>query len=279
MIKSLQDKIKLPDGTMMPAVGLGVYKASPERNETYNAVRWALEAGYRHIDTASMYMNEEEVGRGIKDSQVPREEIFITTKIWPTDFLKTEAAYEQSIKKLGIDYLDAYLLHWPGTDESLRFKAWEALLSLVQEKKLIVPGVSNFLVHHMRELAERFGGDAPINQIQLNPWHQQKKSEAYCKDRGVQIVSWGPIFHGHLGEEPRMIQIANHYGVSPAQATLRWHLQKGFAVIPKSVHKERIEENAQLFNFELSQEDMDEIDALDGGKKFGFNEDTFDGRL
>ncbi len=276
---SLSDRIELLGGKNMPTVGLGVYKASPERDETYNAVRYALEAGYRHIDTASMYKNEREVGRAVRDSGIPREEVFITSKIWPTDFSAPKAAFEKSLAKMGLDYLDAYLLHWPGVDETLRFGTWEALLELAREKKLLVPGVSNFLPHHLKEISVRFGGVPPVNQIQLHPWHQQKETDAYCKENGIQIVSWGPIFHGHLEEEPLMAEIAGRYGVSPARATLRWHLKKGYAIIPKSVHKERIIENAQLFDFDLSGEDMRAIDALDGGKSFGFNEDTFDGNL
>jgi len=279
MIQKLSDRIPLEGGARMPAFGLGVYKASPERDETYNAVRWALEAGYRHIDTASMYMNEAEVGRAVRDSGVPREEVFITTKMWPTEFSDPAAAFGRSLKRLGLDYVDAYLLHWPGVDEALRYRAFEQMLAFRQEKKLLAAGVSNFLPHHLEEMEKRFGILPAINQIQLNPWHQQRENDAYCKEKGVQIVSWGPIFHGYLGDEPRMAEIAARYGVTPAQATLRWHLQKGYAIIPKSVHRERIIENAKIFDFELGGEDMRAIDSLDGGKKFGFNEDTFDGKI
>jgi diketogulonate reductase-like aldo/keto reductase len=277
MIKSLSDGIELLCGARMPVVGLGLYKASPEKDETYNAVRWALDAGYRHIDTARFYRNESEVGRAIKDSKVLREEIFVTSKLWITDYASPLSAFKESLKSLGSDYMDACLLHWPGTDEGLRFKAWEALLEMVRGKKLFCAGVSNFLNHHINELIGRFGVVPSMNQIELHPWRQQRESAAYCGGKGIQIVSWGPIFHGHLGEEPLMAEIAGHYGVSPAQATLRWHLQKGFVIIPKSVHKERIIQNAQLFDFELSGEDMRAIDTLDGRRRFASNEDFFNG--
>lgn len=277
MIQSLSDKKELPGGAMMPMVGLGLYKASPEKDETYNAVRWALEAGYRHLDTARFYKNESEVGRAVRDSKVPREEIFVTSKLWITDYADPVPAFEDSLKSLGTDYMDACLLHWPGTDEGLRFRAWEALLEMARGGKLLCAGVSNFLSHHVRELTGRFGAPPAMNQIELHPWRQRRDDVSYCVGEGIQIVSWGPIFHGHLDEEPLMAGIASHYDISPAQATLRWHLQKGYAVIPKSVHRERILENARLFDFELSDEDMRAIDALDGKRKFASDEDSFNG--
>ncbi len=278
MIQSLSDRKELACGVKMPMVGLGVYKAKAEHDETYNAVRYALDAGYRHIDTARFYKNEAEVGRAVRDSNVPREEVFIASKLWVSDFYDPVSAFEDSLKNIGSDYMDACLLHWPGTNDDLRLKAYEALLLMIQEKKLLCAGASNFLPHHLRELMERYKTLPAMNQIELHPWRQQKDNVSFCEGKGIQIVSWGPIFHGHLSEEPLMEEVGSHYGVSPAQATLRWHLQKGYAIIPKSVHKERIIQNAQLFDFEISEEDMRLIDALDGKKRFGLDEDAFDGR-
>lgn len=279
MIQNLQDKIQLLNDVQMPAVGLGLYKSAPENNETYNAVRIALDVGYRHIDTAAFYRNEGEVGRALKDSGVPREEVFITTKLWLNNFNRAREAFEESLKLLRVDYIDAYLFHWPGTDAKARYRAWETMLKQQQKGAVRCAAVSNFLPHHLEDLISRFGMVPPINQVELHPWRQQRDNVAFCREKGIQIVSWGPIFHGHLEEEPLMKEIGAKYGVSPARATLRWHLQKGIVIIPKSVHRERIAENAQLFDFALSDEDMLRIDALDGKKRFARDEDTFDGNL
>lgn len=279
MIQSLSDKIKLLNGAEMPAIGLGVYKADAENGEAYQAVRWAIEAGYRHIDTAVLYHNEKEVGKAVRDSGVPREKLFVTTKIWPTDYSDPLSAFEKSMRELGLDYLDGYLLHWPGTDIGLRYRAWEALLNLETKKKIRCAGVSNFLPEHLEDLAAHSGAVPPVNQVELHPWRQQKDTARYCEQKGIQLVSWGPIFHGHLREEPLMEEIGARCGVTPAQATLRWHLQKGFAVIPKSIKKSRIIENAQLFDFELTDQDMLLIDALDGKQRFGWDEEKFDGNI
>ena len=276
-MKILQETKVLLGRVSMPVVGLGLYKSSPEHDETYNAVRWALDIGYRHLDTASFYRNEAEVGRALRDSGIARESVFITTKLWMDDFTRCRNALEDSLKRLGTDWVDAFLLHWPGADESARFMAWEEILRMQQEGKIRCPGVSNFLTHHLDELINHFGTVPAINQIELHPWRQQRDNAAYCAGKGIQVVPWGPIFHGHLAEEPLMAEIAEKYSVTPSQATLRWHLQKGYMIIPKSVHRERILENAQLSGFVLSRGDMERIDALDGKGRFARNEDTFMG--
>lgn len=277
MAESLSDKKKLINGLEMPCIGLGVYLANPENDETYNAVRYALEVGYRHIDTATLYHNEKEVGRAVRESGIPREEIFVTTKMWPTEFSRPLAAFGESLGLLGLDYIDAYLLHWPGVDVDLRYKTWETLQNLQEQKKIRCASVSNFMPHHLEDLIAHFGVVPPINQIELHPWRQQRENVAYCQKKDILVTSWGPIFHSHLEEEPLMAEIAEHYGVSPAQATLRWHLQKGFAIIPKSVRKSRILENTQLFGFEISAKDMQLVDSLDGKGRFAFDENTFSG--
>ena len=279
MIRNLPDKKRLLNGVEIPAIGLGVYKSNAQNGEAYSAVRDAIEAGYRHIDTAVLYHNEKEVGRAVRDSGVPREELFVTTKIWPTDYSDPLSAFEKSMRELGIDYLDAYLLHWPGTDAALRYKAWEVLLNLEEQKKIRCAGVSNFLPGQLEDLTRHFGVVPPVNQIELHPWRQQKETVRYCEKKDIQVISWGPIFHGHLQEEPLMEEIGAHYGVSPAQATLRWHLQKGFAIIPKSVRKSRMLENAQLFDFEITDKDMQLIGLLDGKRRFAWDEEKFDGNI
>ncbi len=279
MTKILQETVTLANGISMPIVGLGLYKSAPEQGEAYNAVRCALDIGYRHIDTATFYRNEGEVGRALLDSGVSREEVFVTTKLWPGDFGRAQAAFEDSLKRLGGEYIDAYLFHWPGADADLRYRAWEMMLAEQQKGRIRCAAVSNFLPHHIEDLIKRFDVIPPVNQIELHPWRQQRENAAYCREKGIQVVSWGPIFHGHLAEEPLMEEIAKKYGVSPARATLRWHLQKGYGIIPKSVHGERIADNARLDNFALDSEDMRRIDALDGKKRFALNEDTFNGEL
>lgn len=277
MHKALQDTKILSGNVPMPTVGLGLYRADPGKNQAYNAVRWALDIGYRHLDTAALYNNEAEVGRALQDSGVDRGSVFVTTKLWPLDFTRTRKALEGSLNKLRTDWVDGYLMHWPGTDTNARFAAWEDMLLLQQEGKIRCPGVSNFLPHHLEELIGRFGTAPAMNQIELHPWRQQRDNVACCAAKGIQIVSWGPIFHGHLAEEPLMAKIGEKHSVSPAQAALRWHLQKGYAIIPKSINRERILENAKLSGFKLDAEDMRQIDALDGKRRFAFDEDTFDG--
>ena len=279
MIRSFSDKKKLLNGTEMPAIGLGVFRANVDNDEAYRAVRTAIEVGYRHIDTAVLYHNEKEVGRAVRDSGVPREDIFVATKMWPTDYSDPLAAFENSMRELGLSYLDLYLLHWPGTDADLRYKAWETMLNLEDQKKIRCAGVSNFLPHHLDDLTAHSGIVPPVNQIELHPWRQQNDTVQYCEKKGIEVTSWGPIFHGHLAEEPLMQEIGAHYGVSAAQATLRWHLQKGFSIIPKSVRKNRIEENTQLFGFAITDADMQSIDALDGKGRFAWDEDKYDGTL
>lgn len=279
MTQTLQDTIKLINGISVPVVGLGLYKSAPERDETYNAVRYALDIGYRHIDTATFYRNESEAGRALRGSGVPREDVFITTKLWVGDFGRAREAFEKSLRQLNVEYIDAYLFHWPGTDVGLRYKVWEMMLTEQEKGRIRCAAVSNFLPDHLEDLIGRFGVVPPMNQIEQHPWRQQRDNVAYCRQKGIEIVSWGPIFHGHLTEEPLMEEIGAKYGVSPARATLRWHLQKGFVIIPKSVHKERIAENARIFDFALSDEDMRRIDALDGKKRFAWDENTFNGSI
>ncbi len=277
MIKDLTGKVMMNDGKAIPGFGLGVFDAKGE--EVYNAIRYAIDAGYRHIDTATLYDNEEDVGKAIRDCGVPREELFITTKIWPTDFDDPQKAFDLSMRKLDCDYLDLYLLHWPGAEEARRLRAWEFMLEQTEKKNIRTAGVSNFLICHLEELQERTGSIPANNQIEFHPWHQQRELCAYCKEKGIVVTAWGPMFHGHLNEEPLMPEIGSKYAKSAAQATLRWALQKDVVIIPKSAKKERIIQNADIFDFALSDEDMRSIDALDGKGTYSFDAMTFDGDM
>lgn len=270
--------VKLNNGVDMPIFGLGLYQSQPG-DEVYKAVRWAIDAGYNLADTATLYKNEESIGKAWKESGIRREDFFITTKLWPTDFSRAQELLETSLRLLQSDYVDLYLLHWPGTDADLRNKAWDVMLEQMGKGRIRACGVSNFYVHHMEEIIAHAGVEPANNQIELHPWYQRREERAYCAERGITVTSWGPIFHGHLAEEPLMGEIGEKHGKTAAQATLRWHLQHGINIIPKSVKQERIIENADIFDFELDEEDMRRVDALDGKGHFCSDADTFNGVL
>lgn len=266
---------KLNNGLSMPRLGLGTYKARGEI--VTQAVITAAQAGYRHIDTAAFYDNERAVGAGVAASGVPREAFFLVSKMWPTAFAHPEQALDASLRALGVDYLDGYLLHWPGTDRALRLRAYEAMLKAVDQGKVRALGVSNFTIRHLEELETAFGVSPAMNQVELHPWYPQRALKAYCAARGIAVTAWGPIFRGHIDEAPLMGQLGEKYHKSPVQITLRWHLQRGLAVIPKSANPERIAQNIDVFNFALTEADMAAIDALESGRHFGNDPDTFAG--
>jgi len=278
MIHSITDTFKMNDGVEIPGFGLGVY-LTKVGEETYNSVRMALDIGYRHVDTAALYENEEDVGKAVRDSGIPREELFITTKIWPLDFEDAEKALETSLKKLGLEYVDLYLHHWPGTDKDLRLRAWNTLSTLKSKGMIRSLGVSNYLVSHLNELIDETGIVPSNNQIQLHPWFPQNEVQDFCRSKDISITSWGPIFHGHLDEEPLMKELGEKYGKTPAQVTLRWHVQNETIIIPKSIRKERLDENSKLFDFSVEPEDMIRIDALNCGRYFGPDPMTFSGKI
>lgn len=278
MNKNINSKIEIDKIVYMPIFGLGAYASKPGA-EAYNSVRWAFDLGYRLVDTAAFYNNEADIGRALKDSGLNREDYFITTKIWVTDLDNPESALNESLKRLDTDFIDLYLLHWPGSDSERMIKAWDTLAKLKEQGKIKAIGGANLLIHHIKELEKATGVKPANNQIELHPWHQQREVSEYCKDNDISVTSWGPIFHGHLAEEPAATEIADKYGKTPAQATLRWHLQKDINLIPKSVHKERLEENMNIFDFELSDEDMEKFNSLDGKKSFSFDSNTFDGDI
>lgn len=265
--------IQLNNGVLMPQLGLGVYKTK-EGDEVKNAVRWALEAGYRSIDTAALYENETGVGEAIRDSGVPREEVFVTTKVWNTDqgYDNTLKAFETSRKKLGLDYVDLYLVHWPGKDKFI--ETYRALEKLLAEGLVRAIGVSNFKEHHLDRLMAETSVVPAVNQVEFHPLLRQKSLHEYCKSKGIALEAWAPLMKGQL-DHPILLRLAEKYGKTPAQVVLRWHIQLGVIVIPKSVHQDRIVSNADVFDFELSAEEIAEIESLDENKRFGPDPDEF----
>jgi len=274
MSKSLQGTTTLHNGVKMPYLGLGVYKVK-EGKEVINTVKTALEVGYRAIDTAALYDNEEGVGQAIKESGIPREELFITTKVWNTDqgYDKTLKAFDISMKKLGLDYLDLYLIHWPGKDKYV--DTWRALEKLYKDGRVRAIGVSNFKIHHLQTLMEQSEENPVINQVELHPYLSQKDLLSFCKKQQIVVEAWGPLGRGRLLNDPTLIEIGQKYGKTAAQVTLRWHLQNDVVVIPKSVTPSRIKENADIFDFELTAEDMERIDALNKNERTGKDPDQF----
>nr|WP_214287091.1 aldo/keto reductase [Bacillus subtilis] len=256
----------------MPWFGLGVFKVE-NGNEATESVKAAIKNGYRSIDTAAIYKNEEGVGIGIKESGVAREELFITSKVWNEDqgYETTLAAFEKSLERLQLDYLDLYLIHWPGKD---KYKdTWRALEKLYKDGKIRAIGVSNFQVHHLEELLKDAEIKPMVNQVEFHPRLTQKELRDYCKGQGIQLEAWSPLMQGQLLDNEVLTQIAEKHNKSVAQVILRWDLQHEVVTIPKSIKEHRIIENADIFDFELSQEDMDKIDALNKDERVGPNPD------
>lgn len=256
----------------IPALGFGVYLIPPGE-ETRQAVLWALEAGYRHIDTAAIYGNEASVGEAIRESGLRREEVFVTTKLWNEDqgYDRTLAAMEASLERLGFDYVDLYLIHWPATDR--RIESWEALVRLQEEGRARMIGVSNYMVWHLEELFAASPVIPAANQIEVTPYNYRTMLDVIelCRSRGIVVEAYSPLTKGRRLDDPRLARIAAEYGKSPAQVLIRWSLQHGFVVLPKSTHRERIFENAAVFDFELSPEHMAELHSFDEGLITGWN--------
>ena len=267
-------QITLNNGISMPQLGYGVFKVPEE--EVYEAVSEALRAGYRSIDTAMIYENEEGVGRALRDSGIPREEIFLTTKVWNSDhgYEETLAAFETSLQKLGVDYVDLYLIHWPMPKEDRYVKTWRALEHLYAEGKTRAIGVSNFHIPHLeRILAE--GSIVPaVNQIELHPFLSQEAIRDFCRKHGIVVEAWSPLMKGRDAlTHPVIVDIADRHQKTPAQVVLRWHLQHDIVAIPKSVTPSRIRENLDVFDFSLSDADMQAIDQLNANVRTGSNPD------
>lgn len=261
----IETKVKLNNGVEMPILGLGTYLAKSGK-ETQEAVLYALESGYRLIDTAKIYGNEKDVGEAVRKSGIPREEIFITTKLWNSDhgYHKAISACEGSLKKLGLSYIDLYLIHWPV--EGLRNETWEALEKLRRDGKCRAIGVSNYMIWHLEELMNNSSTVPEVNQVEFSPYLFQKDLLDFCKTHHIQLEAYSPLTKGHKLDDPKLLAIATKYSKSPAQILIRWGLQKGMVEIPKSVRKQRILENADVFDFAISSEDIKVLDS--------FNEDV-----
>ncbi|MCK0192614.1 aldo/keto reductase [Arenibacter sp. F20364] len=259
----------------MPYFGLGVY-LSEDGKEVTNAVKWALEEGYRHIDTASIYGNEEGVGIGIKESGVDRKDIFVVSKVWNSDqgYDSTIKAYEASLERLDLDYLDLYLVHWPVKGKYK--ETWRAMEYLYEHKGVRAIGVSNFMQHHLEDLLTSAKIVPMVNQMEFHPYLVQQELIDFCNKNTIQYEAWSPLMQGHIFELDIMKDLAEKYDKTIAQIVLRWDLQKGVVTIPKSSKKERIRANADVFDFVLAPEDMKRLDALARGKRFGPDPDNFD---
>jgi len=261
MALSLDTRVTLADGTKMPVLGLGVWRAASGK-ETQRAVATALDLGYRLVDTAKLYGNERDVGQAVRASTTPRDDVFITTKLWNTDHGYEAAlrAFEQSGRELGLDSIDLYLIHWPVP--GLREESWKALLRLKEKGLARSIGVSNYTIRHLEELLSSSPIPPSVNQVEFHPFLYQADLLAFCQGHGIQLEAYSPLTRGHRLDHPVIQAVAAEYQQTPAQVLIRWGLQHGLVVIPKSVRPERIRENAQVFDFELSRSDMARLDAL-----------------
>ncbi|GIP46519.1 glyoxal reductase [Paenibacillus sp. J53TS2] len=273
----LQDTVTLNNGVQMPWLGLGVFKAK-EGDEVVQAVKSAIRHGYRSIDTASAYRNEEGVGQAVQsalqENSLRREDVFITSKVWNSEqgYETTLKSFDDSLKRLGLEYLDLFLVHWPVKGKYK--ETWRALEQVYAEGKVRAIGVSNFQIHHLEDLLSEAKVVPVVNQVEFHPYLTQKDLLSYCRDKGIQLEAWSPLGQGHLLEHETLQGIAAKVGKTVAQVILRWDLQLGVVTIPKSVREARILENADVFDFELSTEDILAIDGLNRNQRFGSDPDT-----
>ncbi len=270
---NINSKILLNNGTQIPVIGFGVFRI-PEGEEVVGAVKWALEAGYRHIDTAMIYKNEEGVGRAIRESGIPKEEVFVTTKLWNTDqgYESALKAIDVSLLKLGLSYVDLYLVHWPtagdaskGESINKREETWKAMEEIYKSGKVRAIGVSNYTIRHLEEMKKYAKIPPAVNQVEFHPFLFQEELLNYCKQNDIVLEAHSPLVHGEKLEDEVIKNIAKKYGKSGAQILLRWSLQHGAIPLPKSIHKERIEENIKVFDFELSLQETEELNSLNQG--------------
>lgn len=262
----------LNNGIKMPWLGLGVWQIN-DGEEVINAVKSAINLGYRSIDTAYVYKNETGVGQAIRDCGVPRKELFITTKLWNSHHGYESAlkAFEKSRQKLGVDVIDLYLIHWAVPDKHI--ETWKALVHLYEQGVVRAIGVANYQIHHLEQIINDTGIVPAVNQVELHPLLNQQELRQFCCQHGIQIEAWSPLMQGSL-DHPVIANIAAKYGKTNAQIVLRWDFQNGVIIIPKSVHEERIKENSQIFDFEISSEDMMVINQLNQNRRFGLDPDN-----
>ena len=270
------EKVVLNNGVEIPQLGYGVFKVPAE--ETEKAVLGALEAGYRHIDTAKLYDNEAGVGAGLRASGLDRDQVFVTTKLWNSDqgYDATLRAFDASMDRLGLDVLDLYLIHWPAPEQNLYTESWRAMEKLYVDGRIRSIGVSNFQPDHLRRLLDRSEVVPVLNQVELHPYLQQGQVREAHEELGIATEAWGPIARGgELLQDPVITGLADKHARTPAQIVLRWHVELGNVVIPKSVTPSRVAENAAIFDFTLDEQDMLAIGALDRGERTGPDPDNF----
>ncbi len=271
----MSPRITLNDGNSIPQVGLGVYKTPPD--DTEQAVAAALQSGYRHIDTAALYYNETETGRAVAASGLPREDVFLVTKLWNSDqgYDSTLAAFDASIGRLGVDYLDLYLIHWPVPARNAYVDTFKAFAHLRDQGRIRSIGVCNFAPEHLKILIDGTGIVPAVNQIELHPMLPQQELRELHAQLGIATEAWSPLGRGSLLTDPVVTGIADHHGKTPAQVLIRWHIQLGNIVIPKSVNPQRIASNFEVFDFELSDDDLASIASLAYGTRLGPDPRTF----
>jgi diketogulonate reductase-like aldo/keto reductase len=274
MIKSITETVTLNNGVEMPWLGFGVFQME-EGAETEQSVLKALEVGYRSIDTAAAYRNERSVEQAIKASGLPREELFITTKVWNAAQRQgaTLAAFEESRKKLGLDYVDLYLIHWPVAGHYQ--ETWQALEKLYGEGVIRAIGVSNFHIHHLEDIFAGSDIRPTVNQVEFHPYLLQAELRQFCADHQIQFEAWSPLAQGKIFDDPTIVELSRKYGKSPAQLLIRWDLQHQVVTIPKSSTPHRIVENAEVFDFEISADDMTRLDSLNRNERTGPDPDNF----
>ena len=258
---SIQSTVKLNNNVQMPILGLGVYQTPPGR-VTQNSVKFALKLGYRHVDTARIYGNEADVGEAVRESGILREDLFVTTKLWNSDqgYDSTLRACEASLKRVGLDYVDLYLVHFPVPD--VRKESWRAMETLFKKGRCRAIGVSNFTIRHLEELTEESDVIPSVNQVEFHPFLYQKELLDYCQGKRIQVEAYSPLARGERFKQPRILSLAKKYSKTPAQLMIRWGIQHGVVVIPKSTREERIRENSQVFDFDISDDDMMSLDSL-----------------
>ncbi len=273
-LRSLDDRVEIAPGVQMPRLGLGTYKARPGQ-EVEGEVSFALSVGYRLIDTAALYGNEESVGRALRAAGLAREDVFVTTKLWNSDqgYDSALRACAASLERLGLDHVDLYLVHWP-MPKYLR-ETWRAMQELLASGRTRAIGVCNHLQHHLDELLSFADVPPAVNQVEHHPLLQQPDLREYCSSHSITMQAWAPVMRGKVFEVPALVEIGARHGKTPAQVSIRWILQHGVTTIPKSVHESRIVENADVYDFELTVAEMDAIDGIGGSLRLGPDPDTF----